>query len=157
MAPDAAECCAISRHCRAARRSPLWCAGGWHAASCGPGGTAQSAVPAQPTAHLSKRHNQVHLSWPKYWDRAQELTGPSIQSCQISGCAEMANEDHLKRFTGRASAWNAWRKKEPSVQPDLSGWELRAAPHLLWMDLSEANLSDVNLSWANLSKVNLQG
>src|SRR5215218_10721198 len=42
-----------------------------------PGGTARSAVPAQPIGHLSKRHHQFHLSWPEYWDRPQELTDPS--------------------------------------------------------------------------------
>src|SRR3954451_24345468 len=77
MAPDAAECCAISHHSRAARQSPRGCGGGSCAPSCAVGGTAQSAGPAQPIAHRSKRHNQFHLSWSQYWDRHQELTGPS--------------------------------------------------------------------------------
>src|SRR5215211_1765799 len=77
MVPDAAECGAISRRCRVARRSPRWCGGDCRARSCGPGGTARSAVPAQPIGHLSKRHHQFHLSWPEYWDRTQGLTDPS--------------------------------------------------------------------------------
>src|SRR6201985_1836006 len=43
----------------------------------GVGGTARSAVPGQPIAHRSKRHNQFHLSWSQYWDRHQGLTGPT--------------------------------------------------------------------------------
>src|SRR5215218_205043 len=77
MVPDAAECGAISRRCRVARRSPRWCGGDCRARSCGPGGTARSAVPAQPIGHLSKRHHQFHLSWPEYWDRTQGLTDPN--------------------------------------------------------------------------------
>src|SRR3954451_22567401 len=80
MAPDAAECCAISHHSRAARQSPRGCGGGSCAPSCAVGGTAQSAGPAQPIAHRSKRHNQFHLSWSQYWDRHQELTGPKIHT-----------------------------------------------------------------------------
>jgi predicted transposase YbfD/YdcC len=62
-AVEAAEYCAISRRSGAARRSPRWCGGGCHAPSCAAGGTARSAVPVQPIAHRSKRHNQFHLSW----------------------------------------------------------------------------------------------
>src|SRR5690348_10167194 len=92
MAPDAAECCATSHHCRAARRSPRWCAAGCRAPSCAVGGTPRSAVPAHPTARRSIRHNQLHLSHlssPKYRDRSQALTDPRLRRMQYTDANEM--------------------------------------------------------------------
>src|SRR5215213_3293397 len=118
MVPDAAECGAISRRCRVARRSPRWCGGDWRARSCGPGGTARSAVPAQPIGHLSKRHHQFHLSWPEYWDRTQGLTDPSLapkphatETAMKLKDLERVNHlvtqlDDIRRLTGMAEQAN---------------------------------------------------
>jgi hypothetical protein len=53
----------------------------------------------------------------------------------------MANKDHLRRLRQGVDAWNAWRKKKPSVRPDLT----------------KANLQEANLSGANLQEANLRG
>src|SRR3954464_9645513 len=96
--PRAAECCAISRHSRAARRSPRWCVEGCRARSCGVGGTARSAVPVHPIEHLSKRHSQLLVSCPQYRDRHQELTGPSptvvycISTLHLAECIEDSHQ-----------------------------------------------------------------
>jgi hypothetical protein len=63
----------------------------------------------------------------------------------------MADPDHLNVLVQGVDAWNAWRKREPSITPDLS-----------WANLIEANLSRANLSGAdfigaNLSRANLSG
>jgi uncharacterized protein YjbI with pentapeptide repeats len=53
----------------------------------------------------------------------------------------MANEDHIKVLHQGCNLWNAWRTKEPLVEPDLSG----------------ANLSEADLRGANLSEADLRG
>ena len=63
----------------------------------------------------------------------------------------MANQEHLELLRQGVEAWNAWRAKEPSVRPDLSGADLSGA------NLSEANLSGANLSGADLSGADLSG
>ena len=94
----------------------------------------------------------------------------------------MADPDHLKKLQQGVDAWNAWRKREPLIIPDLSkadlsGWNLSGAnlsgADLIWAnlsrpdvsradllrgpDLSGANLSKADLSGANLSKAYLGG
>jgi hypothetical protein len=82
----------------------------------------------------------------------------------------MANENHLKLLRqggdiGQAiAAWNTWRLKEPSVEPDFSradlsrrylgGANLRKA-NLLGTSLLRASLSGADLAGANLSGANL--
>ena len=56
----------------------------------------------------------------------------------------MANPQHLELLRQGVDAWNEWRKKEPSICPDLLG-----------ANLSEANLFGANLSGANLNAVGL--
>jgi hypothetical protein len=63
----------------------------------------------------------------------------------------MANEEHVALVKRGAAAWNAWRKAEPSIRPDLSGANLSET------DLCRANLSEANLHGVNLSGVNLGG
>jgi uncharacterized protein YjbI with pentapeptide repeats len=65
--------------------------------------------------------------------------------------AAMANPDHLKMLRQGVDAWNAWRKEEPFITPDLSGANLRGTNH------SEAFLAWVNFSGANLSGADLGG
>jgi uncharacterized protein YjbI with pentapeptide repeats len=86
----------------------------------------------------------------------------------------MANLDHLAKLHEGPDVWNAWRKSEPLVRPDLwranlSGMDLRGTDFrgvdlcgadLRWTNLQfvnfreailwEANLSEVDLSEANL-------
>jgi hypothetical protein len=76
----------------------------------------------------------------------------------------MANPDHLNMLRQGVDAWNAWREREPSITPDLSGADLSEA-HLSRANLSStylrrtilsgANLCEANLLWANLIGVNL--
>ena len=53
----------------------------------------------------------------------------------------MANDEHVALLKQGVDAWNAWREKNPDIQPDLS----------------EANLSEADLGRANLSGANLSG
>jgi uncharacterized protein YjbI with pentapeptide repeats len=68
----------------------------------------------------------------------------------------LANPEHLELLRRGVDAWNAWRGKEPSVRPDLSGTDLSEADlrgaTLLEADFSEANLTKATLSGANLTK-----
>jgi hypothetical protein len=63
----------------------------------------------------------------------------------------MANEDHVARLKQGVKAWNAWRRKNKTVVPDLSGAKLVAKI------LSDANLRGANLSGAELIGVFLFG
>jgi uncharacterized protein YjbI with pentapeptide repeats len=76
----------------------------------------------------------------------------------------MPNPDHLSILDQGVEAWNAWRKENPSVKPDLS----RASfyqKRLDGADFREANLTeasldyldDADLSGADLRRANLIG
>src|SRR5882762_9095731 len=65
------------------------------------------------------------------------------------GSLTMANKKHVELLRQGVKAWNAWREKEPSVKPDLSGANLRGA------NLRRANLKTANLWRADLRKANL--
>ena len=76
----------------------------------------------------------------------------------------MANPDHLKVLQQGVDAWNAWRTKNPSIIPDLSGANL-SGRNLALADLNDmhlgrayllgANLSGANLSYSDLREANL--
>jgi hypothetical protein len=68
----------------------------------------------------------------------------------------MANEEHLKLLREGVDVWNAWRAKEPLIQPDLSGADLTGA-NLRGADLPKADLYGANLSGADLTGANLRG
>ena len=68
----------------------------------------------------------------------------------------MADDEHLAILKQGVEAWNAWRKENPDIQPDLSGANLTGA-RLPEADLSRADLQWSNLSGANLHKANLSG
>lgn len=61
----------------------------------------------------------------------------------------MADAKHVAILQSGIDKWNAWRRHNPTVNPDLRGIDLDEA------DLREADLSWANLSWANLSKADL--
>jgi uncharacterized protein YjbI with pentapeptide repeats len=66
----------------------------------------------------------------------------------------MANEEHVAQLRKGAVSWNAWRKANPDIRPDLSGANLYEA-NLRGANLSEANLRGACLSWASLHGANL--
>jgi Pentapeptide repeats (8 copies) len=66
----------------------------------------------------------------------------------------MANDDHIAQLMKGVAAWNAWRRENPDIRPDLSEADLFEAD-LGGANLSEANLNEALLSLANLSGANL--
>src|SRR5260370_11471533 len=63
--------------------------------------------------------------------------------------AGMANQKHLDILKQGVETWNLWRKKHPSILPDLSNADLNSA------DLDDADLNSVDLSCANLGGATL--
>src|SRR5262245_5726754 len=61
----------------------------------------------------------------------------------------MANDKHVAMLKRDVAAWNAWRRENPNIRPDLSNADLSGA------DLSGANLARANLREAILFKANL--
>lgn len=61
----------------------------------------------------------------------------------------MANPEHLAKLKEGRKAWNAWRKKPGSAEPDLSGVSLAG------IDLSGFFLASTKLSGADLTGVRL--
>jgi hypothetical protein len=56
----------------------------------------------------------------------------------------MANDEHVALLKQGVDAWNAWRKENSGIHPDLS------KANLIQANLSEANLSGANLNEADL-------
>ena len=73
----------------------------------------------------------------------------------------MADEEHVKRLKEGAEAWNAWRKGNPKVKPELCGAYSRGAylrgAYFRGADLSEADFQGADLRGADLSGANLSG
>jgi hypothetical protein len=68
----------------------------------------------------------------------------------------MANDDHIAQLAEGVDAWNAWRRENPNILPDLSRVNLDGAD-LSGADLSGANLMEASLYEANLSGADLSG
>lgn len=68
----------------------------------------------------------------------------------------MANEEHLAILEKGVDAWNAWRRENPDIRPDLSAASLSGA-RLIKANLSKAHLNDADLSGADLSGADLSG
>jgi len=66
----------------------------------------------------------------------------------------MANPQHLDLLRQGVTAWNAWRKANPGLAPDLRRADLFKA-RLSGADLSHADLRKANLSLADLSRASL--
>jgi uncharacterized protein YjbI with pentapeptide repeats len=64
----------------------------------------------------------------------------------------VGNPEHVERL--KKGGWNAWRRDNPTIRPDLSFADLSRAD-LSRADLSGANLSRADLSGADLSDANL--
>jgi len=74
----------------------------------------------------------------------------------------MANDEHVALLKRGVDAWNAWRRENPDIQPDLErAWGLSeanlASAYLLRASLKFANLRKANLDRANLVVANLFG
>ena len=71
----------------------------------------------------------------------------------------MADKKQLARLKKGVKAWNAWRKKNPTIEIDLSGARLSRAnlsgAHLNKANLNRTNLREADLSGANLTEANL--
>jgi len=55
----------------------------------------------------------------------------------------MPNDEHVALLKQGVAAWNAWRKENLFIEPDLSRADLSKA-HLSWADLGAAELRQVN-------------
>ena len=73
----------------------------------------------------------------------------------------MDDAEHLTILKKGVKAWNAWRKDNPDVKPDLREADLSltnlSGAHLREADLSLTNLSGAHLHEADLSEANLFG
>jgi hypothetical protein len=72
----------------------------------------------------------------------------------------VAKQEHLAVLMQGVQAWNGWRKKNPTILPDLKGaylWgvDLRLA-NLCRANLEDADLNEANLSGANFVEANLK-
>jgi uncharacterized protein YjbI with pentapeptide repeats len=63
----------------------------------------------------------------------------------------MANDEHVAMLKKGVAAWNAWRRENRDIRPDLSEANLRKA------NFREADLTRANLTGAHLSKTRLTG
>jgi TIR domain/Pentapeptide repeats (8 copies) len=61
----------------------------------------------------------------------------------------MANEGHLATLQQGVEAWNAWRRRNPDIRPDISNTDLNTT------DLADANVAYARLSRANFTNANL--
>ncbi len=68
----------------------------------------------------------------------------------------MANAQHLEIFQQGVPAWNAWRKANPEVFPNLEEGKTNQA-NLQNIDLHDATLTGMNLHFADLQGANLAG
>ena len=68
----------------------------------------------------------------------------------------MADPEHIDVLGDGAAAWNAWRKMNAGVRPDLSGSNIKTR-ELSGIDLSDAMMAGVMLAGANLSGADLSG
>jgi uncharacterized protein YjbI with pentapeptide repeats len=68
----------------------------------------------------------------------------------------MANSEHVDIFQQGVGAWNAWRKANPGVFPNLEDVEAKNGD-LRGIDLRLATLTRMNLHFADLQQANLAG
>lgn len=81
----------------------------------------------------------------------------SVLWWRTKGAPKMANADHLKTIWAGVDVWNAWRKREPHVTPDLSEADIRGTLDFYQADLHRADLHGVGLRKGRLGEANLNG
>jgi TIR domain/Pentapeptide repeats (8 copies) len=71
----------------------------------------------------------------------------------------MANPEHLVQIKRGPVSWDTWRRKNPTIRPDLSRADLRGAnllmAQLVLADFIEADLSGADLRGAHLNEAQL--
>jgi uncharacterized protein YjbI with pentapeptide repeats len=68
----------------------------------------------------------------------------------------MANDEHVAMLKKGVAAWNAWRRENPDIRPDLTEADLTGA-ELSKAFLASASLNHADLSKAKLTEANLSG
>lgn len=103
-------------------------------------------------SHLCRVFSFTLFSWMTL---AQFIDGKSSHEDTFEGQAyRMANSEHLARLNRGIEAWNAWRKNNSAICPDLSCADL-SYRDLRNVDLDGANLVRASLFHANLRDANL--
>ena len=73
----------------------------------------------------------------------------------------MANPEHVATFAKGVTAWNAWRRSRPKIDPDLSGARLDGSDlrgvNLRRADLERVQVTSPDMEKADLSEANLTG
>jgi Pentapeptide repeats (8 copies) len=120
---------------------------------------------AASVQHMLAARAQYELSAGPTWKHRAAGRGIRSSSSVLFNASTqrpaMANKEHVAKLKEGVTAWNAWRKENPDIQPDLSGANLSDAR--LWgAVLKDANLSGADLRGAafnggDLSKTNLRG
>jgi hypothetical protein len=67
----------------------------------------------------------------------------------------MANEEHVKILKQGVEVWNAWRRANPVLRPDLIAGNPALRPDLIAANLFNADLIGANLSGADLNGAHL--
>src|SRR5262245_4637056 len=87
-------------------------------------------------------------------------TTPNCRRASLRG-ARMANDAHVHRLRQGAGAWNAWRRENADLEPDLRGGALRgldlSGADLVAVDLHDADLRGTILRGAQLMRARLDG
>jgi uncharacterized protein YjbI with pentapeptide repeats len=81
------------------------------------------------------------------------MSAPGLGPAQ-DGRAAVADLEHVERLKQGVKVWNAWRRDNPTVRPDLTGTDLTGAD-VTGIDLTGAALMGAKLSRAKLSAVHL--
>jgi hypothetical protein len=68
----------------------------------------------------------------------------------------MANKEHVALLRQGVEVWNAWRKENPNIMPDLTRADLTRAD-LTRADLTRADLTRADLTRADLTRADLAG
>jgi len=68
----------------------------------------------------------------------------------------VANSIHLDILKQGVSSWNDWRKKNPSIVPDLSGGDFTGR-NLAYANFSQANLNKAIFTNADITGADFSG
>lgn len=99
---------------------------------------------------LLSRHKSGHESQNS--DKTTLLSLSNESTTQ--GGSDMADQQHLDLLRQGIQVWNAWRRDNSTLLPDLSKADL-SGTNLSKVDFFRTNLNGANLTRANLSGANL--